>query len=157
MATKRIVSSNKLDRERILIAEEEAKEDLGFFDNIEKDTVENEYFRKVINTTEHSQLVLMTIQPGEDIPNEVHHNSDQFFRFEAGTGEVIINDGEEVYKVKDGDSVTVPAGVYHRVVNTSDNEALKLYAIYSPPQHEPGQINKTREDAIKAEKQHEEK
>lgn len=118
----------------------------GFKTNIEKDTVSNENFRKVLYTAKNSQLVLMTLKPGEEIGEEVHPDRDQFFRFEAGLGEVRIDD--EVYQVSDGDAVVVPAGARHNVINTSPIESLKLYTIYSPPEHRDGVIHPTKNDAI---------
>lgn len=118
----------------------------GFHTNIEKDTLANENFRKVLYTGEHSQLVLMTLQPKEEIGMEVHAEHDQFFRFEEGTGMVYIN--ETTYEVKDGDVAIVPAGAQHNVVNTSDTEKLKLYTIYSPAEHKDGTIHATKAEAV---------
>jgi mannose-6-phosphate isomerase-like protein (cupin superfamily) len=120
---------------------EEEEDTVGFHIDIETDTTENNNFRKVIFTTEKTQLVLMSLKPGEEIGTEVH-NGDQFFRFDAGEGQVIIN-GKE-YTVKDGDAVVIPEGADHNVINTSDTEDLKLYALYSPPQHEDGTTNETK-------------
>jgi len=117
----------------------------GFNANIEKDTLENDNFRKVLYTSKHSQLVLMSLKPNEDIGLEVHGENDQFFRFEAGKGKVII-DGNE-YNVEDGSAIVVPAGAEHNVVNVSDSEELKLYTIYSPAHHKDGIIKKTKEEA----------
>ena len=105
----------------------------GFKTNIEADTTTNNNFRKVLYTGAHSQLVLMTLQPGEEIGLEVHEDTDQFFRFEAGTGKVIVN--ETTHDVADGDAVIVPAGAQHNVINVSDSETLNLYNIYSPANH----------------------
>ncbi|MFH1608708.1 MAG: cupin domain-containing protein [Patescibacteria group bacterium] len=123
----------------------------GYKTNIEKDTLENENFRKVLYTSKYSQLVLMSLLPKEEIGMEVHEDHDQFFRFEAGQGKVFI-DGNE-YEVKDGDATIVPAGAEHNVVNTSDTEKLKLYTIYSPAEHQDGVIRKTKEEA-EAQKEH---
>jgi len=117
----------------------------GYISNIEKETLENENFRKVLYTGKHSQLVLMTLQPGEDIGAEVHEEHDQFFRIDAGKGKVII-DGVET-EVEDGFAVVVPAGAEHNVLNTGD-EPLKLYTIYSPPEHQDGVVHQTRADAL---------
>ncbi len=117
----------------------------GFHDNIEKATVENDNFRKVLYTAKHSQLVLMAIAPDSEIGMEVHGENDQFFRFEAGQGKVII-DGNE-YEVGDGSAIVVPAGSEHNVVNTSDADMLKLYTIYSPAHHKDGVVRKTKEEA----------
>jgi mannose-6-phosphate isomerase-like protein (cupin superfamily) len=118
----------------------------GFKDNIEKMTLENDNFRKVLYSGLHSQLVLMSLKPSEEIGMEVHEENDQFFRFESGQGKVVI-DGNE-YDVKDGDAVIVPAGAQHNVVNVSDTESLKLYTIYSPAHHKDGIVRTTKEEAI---------
>ena len=118
----------------------------GYYGHIEKDTLENENFRKVLYTAKYSQLVLMSLLPKEEIGMEVHADHDQFFRFEKGTGQVFI-DGN-VYDVTDGDSAIVPAGSEHNVVNTSDTEKLKLYTIYSPAEHKDGTIHATKADAL---------
>jgi mannose-6-phosphate isomerase-like protein (cupin superfamily) len=117
----------------------------GFCSNIEKDTLENENFRKVLYTGKHSQLVLMSLAPNEEIGMEVHTDNDQFFRFEKGTGKVII-DGNE-YKISDGFAVIVPAGAQHNVINVSATESLKLYTIYSPAHHKDGVVMKTKAEA----------
>ncbi len=118
----------------------------GFVTNIEEATEKNENFRRVLFTAPNSQLVLMTLQPNEDIGMEVHPNVDQFFRFEEGEGKVII-DGEE-HAIKDGFAVVVPAGSQHNVINTSASEPLKLYTIYSPPNHPDGTVHKTKAEAL---------
>lgn len=118
----------------------------GFCSNIEKDTLENENFRKVLYTGKHSQLVLMSLAPNEEIGMEVHEDNDQFFRFEKGQGKVII-DGNE-YEVKDGSAVVVPAGAQHNVINTSGAEKLSLYTIYSPAHHKDGIVRATKADAM---------
>ncbi len=118
----------------------------GYKDNIEKLTIENDNFRKVLYSGQYSQLVLMALKPGEDIGLEVHEDTDQFFRFEKGEGKVIINDTE--YIVGDGDSVVVPAGAEHNVINTSQADSLKLYTIYSPAHHKDGIVRATKEDAM---------
>jgi mannose-6-phosphate isomerase-like protein (cupin superfamily) len=117
----------------------------GFFTNIEKETLENENFRKVLYTAKHSQLVLMSLRPNEEIGMEVHPDNDQFFRFEKGEGKVII-DGNE-YLVSDGSAIVVPAGAEHNVINTSSTEPLKLYTIYSPAHHKDGIVRATKEEA----------
>lgn len=114
----------------------------GYKDNIEKLTTDNTDFRHVLYTGEHCQLVLMALQPGEEIGAEVHADNDQFFRFESGTGKVIINDTE--YTVADGDAVIVPAGAHHNVINTSTTDVLKLYTIYSPAHHKDGVMRATK-------------
>lgn len=118
----------------------------GYFTNIEKATLENENFRQVLYTAKHSQLVLMSLKPKEEIGEEVHENVDQFFRFEKGQGKVIIDDNE--YDVSDGSVIIVPAGSRHNVINTSETEALKLYTIYSPPEHRDGVLHPTKADAL---------
>ena len=122
----------------------------GFHVDVEKATKDNEDFRRVLYTTEDNQLVLMTLQPGEDIGAEVHEVTAQFFRFEEGEGKCEV-DGTE-YKVKDGDSVIVPQGVKHNIINTSDTKKLKLYTLYSPPVHDDGLVFKTKKEAEEKEK-----
>ena len=112
--------------------------------NIEKLTLENTNFRKVLYTGPHSQLVLMSLLPGEDIGNEVHH-VDQFFRFEAGTGTSVI-DGVE-YPVSDGTAILVPSGAEHNIINTGAT-AMKLYTVYAPANHIDGRLHVTKADAI---------
>ncbi len=117
----------------------------GYSASIEKETLKNTDFRRVLYTGKYSQLVLMNLQPLEEIGVETHANVDQFFRFEEGEGKVIIDQTE--YKVKDGDAVVVPAGAKHNVINTSKKQALKLYTIYSPPEHQDKVVRKTKADA----------
>jgi len=117
----------------------------GFREDIEKDTLENSKFRKVLYTGKHSQLVLMSLRPKEDIGMETHPENDQFFRFEAGEGRVII-DGN-VYEVSDGVAIIVPAGAKHNVINMSDSKELKLYTIYSPSHHKDGIVRETKKEA----------
>lgn len=117
----------------------------GYKNNIEEMTLENSNFRRVLYSGPHSQLVLMSLKPNEEIGMEVHEDNDQFFRFEKGQGKVVI-DGNE-YSVTDGDAVVVPAGAEHNVINSSDSEDLKLYTIYSPAHHKDGIIRATKEEA----------
>ncbi len=117
----------------------------GYVINIEKETLENKDFRKVLYTSKHSQLVLMNLLPNEEIGMEVHPDNDQFFRFEKGQGKCII-DGNE-YEVKDGTAVVVPAGAQHNIINISDTEELKMYTIYSPAHHKDGISRATKEEA----------
>lgn len=117
----------------------------GFKTNIEKDTIKNKNFRKVLYTSKHSQLVLMSLRPKEEIGAETHPDNDQFIRFEGGRGRVEI-DGNR-YTVKDGDAVVIPAGAKHNVINTSAGEELKIYTIYSPPHHKDGIVRETKEEA----------
>ncbi|MBU0546903.1 MAG: cupin domain-containing protein [Patescibacteria group bacterium] len=123
----------------------------GYKTNIEKDTLENNNFRKVLYTGKHSQLVLMSLAPKEEIGMEVHEENDQFFRFEKGQGKCVI-DGNE-YEVSDGSAVVVPAGAQHNIINISDIEELKLYTIYSPAHHKDGIIHSTKEEAEKDEEE----
>jgi len=121
----------------------------GFSTNIEKETLENENFRRVLYTGKNSQLVLMSLKPKEEIGMEVHPENDQFFRFEKGQGEVVIDDNR--YEVEDGSAIVVPAGAQHNVINVSKTEDLKLYTIYSPAHHQDGIVRKTKEEAEKNE------
>lgn len=116
--------------------------------NIEKETLENTFYRKVLFTGEDLQLVVMCLKPGEDIPMETHEHINQFFRVEAGEALVIIN-GKE-FNLKKDEVIVVPAGAEHYVKN-SGNKDLKFYTIYAPPEHPPGTIHKTKADADKAE------
>lgn len=117
----------------------------GFNANIEKDTLENDNYRKVLYTGKHSQLVLMSLKPLEEIGMETHPDNDQFFRIEKGDGKCII-DGNE-YALKDGVAIIVPAGAQHNVINTSATDDLKLYTIYSPAHHKDGIVRATKEEA----------
>ncbi|HUL39590.1 MAG TPA: cupin domain-containing protein [Methanomassiliicoccales archaeon] len=118
----------------------------GFVGKIEKDTLKNDDFRRVLYTGKYSQLVLMSLKPGEEIGEEVHDDVDQFFRFEDGKGLVVIDDVEN--EVKDGMAVVVPSGAKHNVINTSKKNDLKLYTIYSPPEHQDGVVRQTKQDAM---------
>jgi len=113
--------------------------------NIMEETLGNENFRKVLATNKHSQLVVMTLQPGEEIGMEVHPNVDQFIRIEKGIGLAIL-DGEN-FEIADDYAVVIPAGTEHNIVNTSSSETMKLYTIYSPPEHPDGVIFQTKEQA----------
>lgn len=117
----------------------------GYCAHLETLTRENTDFRRVLYTGEGSQLVLMSLLPSEEIGVETHKENDQFFRFESGQGKVLVN-GEE-YQVKDGDSVIVPMGAEHNVINVSNTESLKFYTIYSPAHHEDGTVHKTKAEA----------
>jgi len=121
----------------------------GYFGPIEKQTLENSFFRKVLFTGEHSQLVVMCLPVGEEIGNEMHPDVDQFFRIEQGEAKFVI-EGNEEHVAGDGDAFVVPAGTYHNVVNASDSE-LKLYTIYSPQNHPDGTVHKTKAEAEAAE------
>ncbi len=122
----------------------------GYVGNIEEATLKNDYFRRVLFTGKHAQLVVMALKPGEEIGNEVHPNVDQFFRIEQGTARFVLNNKEE-HTVGSAGAVVVPAGTWHNVINTSQTEPLKLYTIYSPPQHPDGTVHKTKEEAEAAE------
>lgn len=118
----------------------------GYRDNVEELTLNNEDFRRVLYTGQNLQLVLMTLKPGEEIGEEVHEDKDQFFRFESGQGEVLINDKSN--KVEDGIGVIVPAGAKHNVRNTGD-DPLTMYTIYGPPDHKDKTVHKTKAQAEK--------
>lgn len=120
---------------------------IGFIGDIEELTLANNNFRKVIYTGQHAQLVLMSLNPNEDIGMEVHPTTDQFLRIEEGEGKVVMN-GEE-HLIKDGSAIVVPAGTEHNIINTSSVNPLKLYTIYSPPHHKDGTVHKTKQDASK--------
>ena len=122
----------------------------GYVNSIENQTLVNNYFREVLFTGKYAQLVVMCLQPGEEIGNEVHPSVDQFFRLEQGEAAFVL-DGTEKHFVKNGDAFIVPAGTYHNVINTSKTNKLKLYTIYSPPNHLDKTIHKTKADAQKAE------
>ena len=121
----------------------------GFKSNIERDTLANNNFRKVMYSGKHLQLVLMSIKVGEEIGEEIHHDNDQFFRFESGAGKCVI-DGNE-YDLKDGDVIVIPAGAKHNIINTNDTAELKMYTIYAPPHHKDGIVRTTKEEAEKNE------
>lgn len=121
----------------------------GFNANIEEQTLHNNNFRQVLYTGNNTQLVLMSLEPNEDIGVEVHEDNDQFFRFESGEGKCVI-DGNE-YELKDGTAIVVPAGAEHNIINTSSTEKLKLYTLYSPPHHKEGTVRETKEEAMASE------
>lgn len=123
---------------------------LEYVGPIEKLSLENTYFRQVLFTAKHAQLVLMCLRPGEEIGDEVHPNVDQFFRVEEGEAKFVFNEKQE-RAVRDGDAVVVPAGTYHNVINTSKKAPLKLYTVYSPPNHPDGTVHKTKAEAEAAE------
>ncbi len=118
----------------------------GFAANLEEETRKNTDFRRVLYTGKYSQLVLMCLKPKEDIGMETHDDVDQFFRFEEGEGVVVID--ETKHTVKDGSGVIVPSGAKHNVTNTSATKNLKLYTIYSPPEHQDKVIRKTKQEAV---------
>lgn len=124
----------------------------GYFGPIESQTLDNESFRHVLFTGKHCQLVVMCLQPGEEIGNEVHEHVDQFFRVEEGEARFVLN-GSEQHLVPAGDAAIVLAGTHHNVINTSSTRPLKLYTVYSPPNHPDGTIHETKADAELAEQQ----
>ena len=117
----------------------------GYITHIESEALENINFRKVLYTSDHSQLVLMSLVPGEEIGEEVHHTNDQFFRIESGEGKCTI-DGVERF-IADGDAIMVPSGAKHNLRNTSKTQFLKLYTIYSPPHHRDKIVRETKKEA----------
>jgi len=117
---------------------------IGYVTNIERDTLANQDYRRVLFTGRNTQLVLMTLQPGEEIGLEVHDEHDQFLRIEAGAGTVVLN-GEQ-HRLADGVAVVIPAGVEHNVVNTSSDQPLRLYTLYSPPEHPDGTVHRSKAD-----------
>jgi len=117
----------------------------GFVVELEKATLDNENFRSVLYTAKHSQLVVMTIQPGDDIGLETHAGHDQFIRVEAGSAKAMLN-GEE-HELIDGSAVVIPAGTEHNIINTGSDK-LKLYTLYTPPEHPDGTIHATKADAL---------
>lgn len=116
----------------------------GYVQNIEELSLQNENFRQVLYTAKHSQLVLMSLKPGEDIGEEVHH-LDQFLRCEAGEGKAVL-DGVE-HAISDGFAIVVPAGARHNIINTSGSKQMKLYTLYSPPNHRNGVVHQTKAQA----------
>ncbi|MBU4381043.1 cupin domain-containing protein [Candidatus Parcubacteria bacterium] len=124
----------------------------GYTGNIEELTLQNANFRQVLYTPSHMQLVLMSLKPLEDLGLEIHETIDQFFRIEKGQGKIVMN-GEET-ELKDGSAVVVPAGTEHNLINTSETEDLKLYTIYSPPNHPADRVQLTREQAMAEEDHH---
>lgn len=121
----------------------------GYVTNIERDTVRNTHFRRVVYTGKHMQLVLMTLPPREHIGLETHETHDQFIRVEQGSGAVHLNGEEHV--LHDGSAIVIPAGVKHDVINTSNEAPLRLYTLYSPPEHPDGTVHHTKEEAVAAE------
>ncbi len=120
---------------------------MTYINNIEKDTLENENFRKVLNTTDKSQLVVMSLLPEEEIGNEVHENIDQFIRIEQGSGKAVLNNSDE-FELKNGFAIVIPAGTWHNIINTSETDKMKLYTVYTPPNHADGTIHETKADAL---------
>lgn len=123
---------------------------IAYVGNIEKQTLENTCFRRVLFTGKHAQLVVMCLGPGEDIGDEVHQSVDQFFRIEEGEAKFVFNEGQE-HAVGEGGVVVVPAGTYHNVINASKTAPLKLYTLYAPPNHPEGTVHQTKAEAEAAE------
>ena len=127
---------------------------LGWIGNVEQATLDNDTFRTVLFTGEHTQLTVMRLGPGEDIGREAHPHLDQFLRIEQGTGRAELGRSEdaidETHEVEDDWAIIVPAGVWHNVVNTGSGE-VKLYSLYSPPEHPDGTVHRTKADAERAE------
>ena len=130
---------------------------LGWVGDIEKATIDNTTFRTVLFTGEHTQLTVMRLAPGEDIGREAHHDRDQFLRIEQGQARVELGTSEnaidETHDVEDDWAIAVPAGVWHNVVNTGSDE-VKLYSLYSPPEHPPNTVHATKAEAEAAEHAH---
>ena len=124
---------------------------MGLVTNIEKDSLENENFRKVLYTAKNSQLVVMCLKPKEEIGMETHQ-LDQFIRVEKGSGKTILNGKEQ--EITDGFAVVVPAGTEHNIINTSETDGMKLYTVYSPPNHKDGTVHPTKSDAMADEGEH---
>jgi mannose-6-phosphate isomerase-like protein (cupin superfamily) len=121
----------------------------AYYGNIEKETLDNDFFRKVLFTGKHEQLVVMSLNPGDEIGDEVHDNVDQFFRIEEGEATFVL-DEKEFCVAKDGDAVIVPAGTFHNVINKGPGK-MKLYTVYAPPNHPDGTIHKDKAEADAAE------
>ena len=130
---------------------------LGWVGDIERATLDNDTFRTVLFTGEHTQLTVMRLAPGEDIGREAHDHIDQFIRVEQGSARVELGTSEdrveETHDVSDDWAMIVPAGIWHNVVNTGDGE-LKLYSLYSPPEHPDGTVHRTKAEAVEAERAH---
>jgi mannose-6-phosphate isomerase-like protein (cupin superfamily) len=138
-------------KKKPLFLSKEVKAMTGFVGPIEDLTLKNTNFRKVLFTGKYAQLVVMCLQQGEDIGNEVHQSVDQFFRIEEGEAKFVFN-GSEEHTAGPSDAVVVPAGTFHNVINISKKGPLKLYTVYSPPNHPDGTIHKTKAEAEEAEK-----
>ena len=124
----------------------------GYLVNIEEKTLENNYFREVLYTSQHNQLVVMSLLPNEDIGEEVHEIVDQFIRIEEGEGKAILNGEEHI--IKAGSAIVIPAGIEHNIINTSSEIKLKLYTVYSPAHHRDKTIHKTKKEASEDTKDH---
>ena len=124
----------------------------GYSVEIEEKTQQNENFREVLFTSQHCQLVVMSLLPNEDIGTEIHEVTDQFIRVEQGEAKAILN-GEEIV-LKDGSAIVIPAGTQHNIINTSAEKKLKLYTLYSPAHHKEGTIHKTKNEALADKEDH---
>lgn len=124
----------------------------GYVTDIETRSLDNEFFREVLFTATHVQLVVMSLRPGEEIGLETHEDVDQFIRVESGNGKALLN-GKE-HDLEDGSAVVIPAGTEHNIINTSQEEALKLYTLYSPPEHPDGTLHKDKAEADAYEREH---
>ena len=124
----------------------------GYIANIEEKTEANDFFREVLFTAPHCQLVVMSLKVGEEIGEEVHETIDQFLRIESGEGKAVLDSVETA--IKDGFCVVVPAGVKHNIINTSASAPLKLYTLYAPAEHRDGAIHRTKADALADEEDH---
>ena len=124
----------------------------GYILNIEEKTLQNDYFREVLYTAQHSQLVVMSLNPNEEIGMEIHEIVDQFIRVESGEGKAILNGEEHI--ISDGFAIVVPALTEHNIINTSSEKKLKLYTVYSPAHHKDKTIHKTKQDALKDKEDH---
>lgn len=124
----------------------------GYAINIEEKTLQNKNFREVLYTAQHSQLVVMSLLPNEEIGEEIHEIVDQFIRVEQGDGKAILNGEERL--LSDGVAIVVPAGTKHNIINTSSKNKLKLYTIYSPAHHKDKTVHKTKQDALNDEQDH---
>lgn len=125
---------------------EEVKSEHGYIADIEEKTVSNANFREVLFTGRYMQLTVMSLRPGEEIGEEVHDGIDQFIRVEEGEAGLLL--GGKKHRLEDDDVVVIPAGVRHNIINTSDSKDLKLYTLYSPPEHKPGTLHKTKAEAM---------
>lgn len=118
----------------------------GYMIDIEKKTLQNESFREVLFTAQHCQLVVMSLQPKEDIGVEIHDIVDQFIRIEEGEGKAILN-GKE-HRLMNGSAIIIPAGTKHNIINTSSDKKLKLYTLYSPPHHKDKTLHRSKKEAL---------
>lgn len=116
----------------------------GYVTNIEHDTLANEDYRRVLFTGAHTQLVLMSLRPGDEIGLERHAGHDQFIRVESGSGTLLLAGAQ--HELRDGSAVVIPADTEHNVINTSRDEPLKLYTLYSPPEHPDGTVHRRKSD-----------